>query len=238
MSKELPYFKFYVNEWITGDISLEDYEVQGLFANLCAYYWSKECNITLVNAKRKFKDCKPTAFDSLISAKIIKVDSKDNLTINFLLEQLESRAGVSKTNSNNGKKGGRPKGSVIANTETPEKKLHQVSPHHFENTKKMYALPYEAQEQGFRDMYNAKEYSAFVKFLSAMLKEFQSELEAKFDRCLSIGDWKKYLKCSGYMVVKPFIIKVIGATDGDRKNMAARIATYSNGAFDEKIFAR
>lgn len=39
MAKDLPYFKFIVNEWITGDITLEDLNVQGLFINLCAWYW-------------------------------------------------------------------------------------------------------------------------------------------------------------------------------------------------------
>ena len=108
MSKELPYFKFFVNEWITGDITLEDYEVQGLFVNICAYYWSKECKITLTNAKRKFKNISESAFDSLIDSQIIKVDKDDYLVIKFLDEQNIDRAHQRVTNSKNGKKGGRP----------------------------------------------------------------------------------------------------------------------------------
>lgn len=108
MSKELPYFKFYVNEWITGDITLEDFDVQGLFANICAYYWSKECKLTFTNCKKKFKNADNSLFETLISTKIMKVDSKDNLLINFLLEQKVEYDLMCKRNKINGDKGGRP----------------------------------------------------------------------------------------------------------------------------------
>lgn len=114
MSKELPYFKFFVNEWITGDITLEDYEVQGLFINICSYYWSKDCKITLTNVRKKFKSAKPEAFACLLSANIIKVDKKDFLSITFLNEQKVSRDKLGKKNSENGKKGGAPSGNSNA----------------------------------------------------------------------------------------------------------------------------
>ncbi|RZJ47685.1 MAG: hypothetical protein EOO44_22130, partial [Flavobacterium sp.] len=114
MSKELPYFKFFVNEWITGDITLEDYEVQGLFINICSYYWSKDCKITLTNVKKKFKSAAPASFEALISAKIMKVDKNDFMTISFLNEQKSSRVKLGLKNSENGKKGGAPKGNANA----------------------------------------------------------------------------------------------------------------------------
>ena len=55
MAKDLPYFKFFVSEWNDGDITLEDFQTQGLFVNLCAYYWSNECEITLTKAIKKFR---------------------------------------------------------------------------------------------------------------------------------------------------------------------------------------
>lgn len=116
MSKELPYFKFFVNEWITGDITLEDFEAQGLFINICAYYWSKNCRISFTNAKRKFKNASETSFQSLIDSKIIKVGKDDLLIISFLDEQNIERNRLSKTNSENGKKGGAPKGNKNAKT--------------------------------------------------------------------------------------------------------------------------
>lgn len=106
--KELPYFKFYTNEWITGDVTFLDYETQGLFINLCAYYWSKDANLTLTNAKRKFSDVKTDSFNLLIEADIIKIN-EDSIIIKFLDEQRGERGKLSTTNSKNGAKGGRPK---------------------------------------------------------------------------------------------------------------------------------
>ena len=86
MAKDLPYFKFFCSEWSDGDITLEELKVQGLFINLCAYYWSNECNITLTKARKKFRFCKDDSFDLLIESEIIKVE-KDVIIINFLDEQ-------------------------------------------------------------------------------------------------------------------------------------------------------
>ena len=47
MAKELPYFRFYASEWLEGDITLEDMATQGLFTNICAWYWHKECRLSL-----------------------------------------------------------------------------------------------------------------------------------------------------------------------------------------------
>jgi hypothetical protein len=89
MAKELPYFKFFCSEWSDGDITLESFESQGLFINICSYYWSNSCKITLTKLKKKFK-----GFDSLIEelveSGIIKVEN-DNVLINFLNEQLTER---------------------------------------------------------------------------------------------------------------------------------------------------
>lgn len=109
---------------------------------------------------------------------------------------------------------------------------------HFSHIEEFFSVDYEQQQEGFRKNYSAKEYQSFQKFITAMLKEFRPELITKFDKCISIGDWKKYLRSSPYLVVRPFLVKVLGASDGDRNNMAARIATYSNGAFDDKVFIK
>lgn len=103
--KELPYFKFYCNAWITGDITSLSYETQGLFVNLCAFYWSKNGELYLTNCKRKFKDCKELCFTELIECNIIKVKD-DKIIINFLDEQIEERFQMSKNNALNGSKGG------------------------------------------------------------------------------------------------------------------------------------
>lgn len=102
MAKDLPYFKFFVSEWNDGDITLEDFETQGLFINLCAYYWSNECEITLTKAIKKFRHISKDCFDNLISAEIIKVVD-DLIIINFLDEQKEERIQDSIRKSKGGK---------------------------------------------------------------------------------------------------------------------------------------
>ncbi len=108
MAKELPYFKFFVSEWTDGDITLEDYDVQGFFINLCSYYWSKECDVTLTKALKKFRDIDIKVIDLLKESNIIKIND-GNIIINFLDEQRSERNIKTLINRENGLKGGRPK---------------------------------------------------------------------------------------------------------------------------------
>jgi hypothetical protein len=106
MAKELPYFKFYSSEWLNGDITLEDYDVQGIFVNICAYYWSKDCELSKTNLFKRFKGSEKL-IETLIKSNIIKIE-KDNLIISFLNEQMKSKEVQAVTNRINGLKGGRP----------------------------------------------------------------------------------------------------------------------------------
>lgn len=105
MAKGLPYFKFTPTEWLTGDICFEDFEVQGLFINICAVYWQRDGKLSVEDINKRYK--KPTAFDSLIDRFISVNDGF--IHINFLDEQLHERGHISVVNSANGKLGGRPK---------------------------------------------------------------------------------------------------------------------------------
>ena len=110
MAKSLPYFKFIVSEWSDGDITLESFEVQGLFINICAYYWSNEGNISLEKTKKKFK-CDDENYNILVESEIIKViDGK--IKISFMDEQLNDRDSKALINKENGKKGGRPRNQI------------------------------------------------------------------------------------------------------------------------------
>lgn len=101
MAKDLPYFKFFCSEWTDGDITLEDYRVQGLFINVCSYYWSNNCDVSIVKLKKKFKQESET-IDYLIKEDLIKVKGQDIL-ISFLDEQLDERIETSKIKSKGGK---------------------------------------------------------------------------------------------------------------------------------------
>lgn len=107
MAKELPYFKFYIGEWLNGDITIEDYECQGVFINVCAYYWQKDAELTLTVLMKRFRNYE-AQINQLIESKLIKVIG-ENISISFLNEQMESKEIQKITNQKNGAKGGRPK---------------------------------------------------------------------------------------------------------------------------------
>jgi len=107
MAKALPYFKFYCSEWSDGDITLEDMKTQGVFINICSYYWSQECNISFDKLQKRFKIYKKQ-IENLKKAKII-FSENDNLVIKFLDKQWLEREAVKHRNQQNGKAGGRPK---------------------------------------------------------------------------------------------------------------------------------
>ena len=112
MAKELPFFKFYPAEWVMGDITMCSMEAQGLFINLCAFYWMKGCSICLAKAKQRFsKDVAP--LNELLEIGIISVDENENLIIKFLDEQMNEFIDVSEKRSIAGKMGGKAKAKQL-----------------------------------------------------------------------------------------------------------------------------
>jgi hypothetical protein len=165
MAKGLPYFKFTPTEWLTGDICCEDFEVQGLFINICALYWQRDGILSVEDINKRYK--KPTAFDSLIDRFISVIDGL--ITIDFLKEQLEERGHQSVVNSANGKKGGRPKTKGTkpnANrtlSETKAKKSQQEEEEDKEEEKEKELL-----FERFWDLYNKKvdKKTSMLRFLN------------------------------------------------------------------------
>jgi hypothetical protein len=107
MAKNFPYFKFFPTEWMTGDIVFEDFETQGLFINICALYWQRNADLSIEDINKRFKY--PSKLANLTD-RFISL-SEDKILIKFLDEQLVDAGHISKTNSLNGSKGGRPKGA-------------------------------------------------------------------------------------------------------------------------------
>ena len=100
--KELPYFKFYPNQWITGSISFMDLDVQGAFIKVCCYYWSKECNVT----RKQIKTLIPKQWSVLLDAELFKIDN-ESISIKWLDEQYEERKNAHQKRVNAGRKGGK-----------------------------------------------------------------------------------------------------------------------------------
>ena len=102
MAKDLPYFKFFCSEWSDGDITLESYEAQGVFINVCSYYWSNECKVEHKKLLKKFRGSEEI-ISNLINENIFKIDEEQNVLISFLDEQQSERNKKSKIKSRGGK---------------------------------------------------------------------------------------------------------------------------------------
>lgn len=100
MSKELPYFKFHCDQWLGKKITLESYELQGVFINVCAIYWANDCDIKIATLSKRYGE----AINILITEGYIK-DKNGIAKISFLDSQWQERHKIHKENSNNGKAG-------------------------------------------------------------------------------------------------------------------------------------
>jgi len=150
MAKELPYYKFEVMSFMTGDIYLERYELQGIFYNLCAFYWSKDCDLKIAAVMKKYTHHFPL-IKELIELEIIKVDG-EYLSISFLNEQWASKETQKMVNAINGKKGGRPKREDKPNeTENKPNGLNFVNPNetNIEKSKEDKIIVEESKENDF-----------------------------------------------------------------------------------------
>lgn len=106
MSKELPYYRFTVSEWLNDDISLESYEVKGVFIDVCAWYWFKDCSIDIATLKKRFKDVTKT-LEALFELGIIKVsEDGETVKIKFLDEQYDTLSNKRQKYVEAGRKGG------------------------------------------------------------------------------------------------------------------------------------
>ena len=98
---ELPYFKFFPNQWITGSVTFMDLETQGAFIKTCCYYWSKGCDVP----QYQLKQIIPHHYDRLLKVGLLKINN-DKIKIKWLDEQYEERKLAHKKRSNAGRKGG------------------------------------------------------------------------------------------------------------------------------------
>ena len=98
---------------MNGDITLLDYKIQGVFINVCAYYWHKDCDVSLGNAFRKFGS---DVIDQLIDEGMI-IQIGESISIKFLDEQYFEFSDRKKKLSEAGKKGAERK-ALIKNETT------------------------------------------------------------------------------------------------------------------------
>jgi len=106
---KLQYFKFDASEWMIGDITTCTMEAQGLFANLCAFYWMRECVVSLGIVQNKYPE-HAHLLNELIDNGVIK-SNEDHIVIEFLDEQMVDVKKLSEIRRDAGSKGGQAKSS-------------------------------------------------------------------------------------------------------------------------------
>jgi len=84
--KELPYFRFTVQEWQNGGISTLNDSLKGVFIDICAFYWAQNCNVTIEMLSNKFKT-RSKSIQKLIDSQTI-CDRNGIVCISFLDQQL------------------------------------------------------------------------------------------------------------------------------------------------------
>lgn len=105
MANELPWFRFTVQAWQNGKISVEDYCLKGLFVDICGYYWIQDCLIDYNILLKKFRGYE-NHINELISLGIIKKSKTNQISIKFLDEQFELLSNSHKSKKESGAKGG------------------------------------------------------------------------------------------------------------------------------------
>jgi uncharacterized protein YihD (DUF1040 family) len=118
MAKELPYFQFEPAEYLTKDVSFCTLSAQGLFINICSFYWQRKCDLTKDQFLRRFNY--ESEFNELIKEGVIDLED-DKIIIKFLDNQFDNATKTSRKNSENGSKGGRPKKTIENPIENPIK---------------------------------------------------------------------------------------------------------------------
>lgn len=196
MGKHNPYFKFYTGEWLNGRITLEDLETQGLFINLCAYYWHNEGKLSKHDALKRFKN--PSGFDSLLNENLIGLID-EMLVIDFLDEQLNVRGVNADKNRANGKRGGRPKKThpVLENnpneSETKAKQKPLRVKEEEKKSKEERKKDFAQLLVGFKETYTHEMLKAFYDYWTESSpngKKMRFEKEKVFDVRLRLITWK------------------------------------------------
>tara|TARA_Y100001973_G_C5164136_1_gene315149 strand:+ start:635 stop:1075 length:441 start_codon:yes stop_codon:yes gene_type:complete len=104
MSKELPYFKSFPEQWLSGDINFESFELQGAFTCAKHHYWANNCSFTYDKMLLRLKNNKDI-LDELIKKDYIVLNN-DKVHIKFLDEQYKESQELHKKRVKNGSKGG------------------------------------------------------------------------------------------------------------------------------------
>lgn len=198
MAKELPYFRFTSQEWQNGNISLESYELKGLFIDICAYYWVQNCSITLAMLDKRFRDAKEL-LKQLIELEIIKVNKDNqNIEILFLNEQFDMLYEARKRRQRAGSKGGKQRSSNAkakpkqsSSYKDKDKDKDNDYKTMFENFRKLYPGTKRGFDTEFENMQKKhKDYKEVIPQLEEIIKNQINQREKKKGDSEFVPQWK------------------------------------------------
>jgi uncharacterized protein YdaU (DUF1376 family) len=111
MSK-LPYFKFFVRDWLAGRIRDHSLEIQGIFANLIVLIWDAGGSVEYDAEKiaRRLHgdpDAVKCGLDALSKDNLIQIHEDNLITIKFVSEQINEFRKLSNIRSIAGKESGK-----------------------------------------------------------------------------------------------------------------------------------
>lgn len=174
MAKELPYFRFTVQDWQNGKISLESFDMQGLFISVCGYYWINDCDMTLTILKKKFNSSS-NLLDELINLGILKHEKKhDKVQIDFLNIQYDLLSEKRKLRQAAGSKGGNAKAMLKQKSSYKDKDKDNNK----DNEKEKDAPP------------SLSEFLEYCKTITQFnFTEYEYSLKSKYQQWLDNG-WK------------------------------------------------
>jgi len=179
MSKELPYFRFTAFEWLNDDISLEDYQTKGVFIDVCAYYWFKDCSITKAMLEKRFSTVM-TVIELLFESGIIKFRNGDDfIEISFLNKQFDELSELRKQRQSAGSKGGKQRASKA------KAKLKQNPSYKDKDKDKDKDIHISYQDFYTSELSKTEDtsYHAFVEWLLG-----KNEIGRPFTKCLTMQD--------------------------------------------------
>lgn len=200
MAKNFPYFKFIATEWLTGDIVFEDYELQGIFINVCALYWHRDGDINIDELVKRLKSNRVLE----LKDRFLNIDDNNCINIKFLDEQLLEANHISKVNSDNGKKGAEAKRNKATAKQTlsdrsanlskeekekeEEKEVNKIKENNINERKLKFASTLES----FKEKYSRDLLNAFYKYWTEPNKsntKFRQELEKTWDIERRLETW-------------------------------------------------
>jgi hypothetical protein len=186
MAKELPYFRFIVQEWQNGDISIESYELKGLFIDICGFYWLRDCSIDIVMLEKRFRDAKGL-IKQLIDIGILKQSDNDQINIEFLDEQYDLLSENRKKRQLAGQKGGLSKSN---NAKAMLQQNSSYKDNNKDNNNKAFVVDANLNEKEYR-LY-------FFNLIKDSYEKSRDELflKCKIDLSRRNEIWEKFIKNS------------------------------------------